>query len=550
MRKKGILLILALTGLLSSCNDAIDINQPGQVTNPSEIYKTPKDIQRGLMGIYSLLPGESEIEFVSVFTDEVAIGIANGGQGLISGEYGFLMQPGNGFASSTWGGYYRVINQINRLLKSNEDLVATASPEDLQLLKDYKAHLLTLRAYANYKLFAYFTPNYTNPSGLSIMKLDFMQTDDYSKVIGRSTVSEITKFILDDLTDAEANFTQAQESSVYVTQGLVDAIRTKLYAMVGDYPNVITSAQAVLAQPRNQIGNVDDFANYFDNKEVSKEIIFQLQRVRGDASVASAWYSASVGSNGSPFYEMGRSLYNELDKLDPANTNKQVDVTRNDIRYTVNVLYLNQPGAVSDVEDKLRYRGSYAMANYETLSQAEYMAEDKLFIGKYLGKRNESLPLQNNIPVMRSADIYLAMAEARANAGVINSTATSINSLYTDGQNGNSVEGILFFLKANRSQDRSLLVRESPFANAQEAWKAILDARRVEFAFEGHRYLDMKRIGAKAGSPGFQRYSKDCVVNGACNLPVSDYRMTLPIPTSELNSNPIVKGQQNPGYSN
>jgi len=24
--------------------------------------------------------------------------------------------------------------------------------------------------------------------------------------------------------------------------------------------------------------------------------------------------------------------------------------------------------------------------------------------------------------------------------------------------------------------------------------------------------------------------------------------MTLPIPTSELNSNPIVKGQQNPGY--
>lgn len=548
MRKKGILLILALTGLLSSCNDAIDIEQPGQVTNPSEIYKTPKDIQRGLMGIYALLPGESEIEFVSVFTDEVAIGIANGGQGLISGEYGFLMQPGNGFASSAWGGYYRVINQINRLLKSNEDLMASASAADLQLLKDYKANLLTLRAYANYKLFAYFTPNYTNPSGLSIMKLDFMQTDDYSKVIGRSTVSEIKKFILDDLSEAELNFTQGQVSSVYVTQGLVDAIRTKLYAMVGDYPNVITSGQAVLALPQNQIGTVQDFADYFNNKEISKEIIFQLQRVRGNASVASAWYSASVGSNGSPFYEMGRSLYNELDKLDPANTNKQVNVSRNDVRYEVNVLYLNQPGAVSNVNSP-QYRGSFAMADYETLPQAEYVAKDKLFIGKYLGKRSESLPLQNNIPVMRSADIYLAIAEARANAGEINSTATSINSLYTDGQNGNSVEGILFFLKANRSHDRSLLVREAPFNNAQEAWKAILDARRVEFAFEGHRYLDMKRIGAKAGSPGFQRYSKDAIVNGTtAGLPVTDHRMTLPIPTSELNSNPIIKGQQNPGY--
>lgn len=542
--------MLALAGLFSSCNDAIDINQPGQVVDPAEIYRTPKDIGRGVLGIYDLLPGESEIQFASVFTDEVGIGIANGGQGLISGEYSFLMQPGTGFASSTWGGYYRVINQINRILKSNEDLMVNASPADLTLLKDHKAQLLVLRAYANYKLFAYFTPDYTNPSGLSIMKLDFMQTDDYSKVIGRSTVNEIKNFILDDLLEAEANFTQPQSSSIFVSQGFVDGIRTKLYALVGDYPNVLTSAQAVLSTPRNQMGSAQDFLDYFysNNTDISKEIIFQLQRVRGDASVAGAWYSASVGSNGSPFYEIGRSLYNEFDKLDPANTNKQVNVSRNDVRYTVNVLYLNQPGAIANVEDKQRYRGSYAMSNYESLSQAEYMEKDKLFIGKYLGKRSENLPLQNNIPIMRSADIYLAIAEARAALGEINSTATTINSLYTDGQNGNSVEGILFYLKANRSLDRSVLVREAPFTNAQSAWKAILDARRVEFAFEGHRYLDMKRLGVKAGSNGFERYSKDCVINSACNLPATSYKLTLPIPTSELNSNSIIKGQQNPGY--
>ncbi len=543
--------MIALAGLFSSCNDAIDIEQPGQVSNPAEIYRTPKDIQRGVLGIYALLPGESEIEFNSVFTDEVAIGIANGGQGLISGEYGFFMQPGNSFATSTWGGYYSIVNQVNRILNSIDELISQSpSTADLAALNKSKAELLVLRAYSNYKLFAYFTPDYTNPSGLSIMKLDFLQTDDYSKIIGRSTVEEIKTFILKDLSDAEEVNSQAWTTNIYVTQGLIDGIRTKLYAMVGEYDKVITSANAVLADPKNKIGNATEFVQYFDNvTDIGKEVIFQLQRVRGNASVAAAWYSASVGSNGSPFYEMGRSLYNSLDELDPENINKQVNVTRNDVRYSVNVLYLNQQGAISDPASP-QYRGSFAVANYENLPQAEYVAKDKLFIGKYKGKRNESLALQNNIPILRSADIYLAMAEARAAEGRFAATATTNSAIYTEGQNGDSVEAIIYFLRVNRSLNRSQAVRV-PVTNAQSAWKAILDERKVEFAFEGHRYLDMKRLGAKAGSPGFQRYYKDALINGTQDgLPVTDHRLTLPIPTSELNSNSIIRGQQNPGYSN
>ena len=516
--------MLALAGLFSSCNDAIDIDQPGQVTNPSEIYRNSKDVQRGVYGIYALLPGESEIEFNSVFTDEVALGIANGGQGLISGEYGFFMQPGNSFATSTWGGYYSVVNQVNRLLNSIDELISQSpSPTELSNLKHSKAELLVLRAYSNYKLFAYFTPDYTNPSGLSIMKLDFLQTDDYSKTIGRSTVSEIKDFILSDLEEAEAVNTQAWGTNIYVTQGLIDGIRTKLYAMIGDYNNVITSAQAVLTDPANQISNSTEFSDYFnDVTDIPKEIIFQLQRVRGNASVASAWYSSSVARNGSPFYEMGRSLFNEFLGLSDSG---------NDVRYSVNVLAASTP-----------------QANYESLPQSEYVSKDILLIGKYKGRRAQSLPLQNNIPVLRSADIYLAMAEARAAEGKFQATASSNSAVYTEGLNGESVEAIIYFLRVNRSSTRSTAVRV-PVTNSQSAWKAILDERRVEFAFEGHRYLDMKRLGAKAGSPGFQRYSKDAVVNGTtAGLPVTDHRMTLPIPTSELNSNSIIRGQQNPGY--
>lgn len=259
--------MLALAGLFVSCNDAIDINQPGQVSNPAEIYRTPKDIERGVLGIYALLPGESEISFASTFTDEVGLGIANGGQGLIAGEYGFFMEPGNDFAISTWGSYYRVINQVNRLLNSIEILL-DSNPADATDLNMSKAKLLVLRAYSNYKLFAYFTPDYTNPSGLSIMKLDFMQTDDYSKEIGRSSVSEIKDFILDDLTEAENVVTGAWGANIYVSQSLIDGIRTKLYAMVEDYPNVITSANAVLADPTKQLANAGEYKDYFDNVTV------------------------------------------------------------------------------------------------------------------------------------------------------------------------------------------------------------------------------------------------------------------------------------------
>src|SRR5690554_2359988 len=81
----------------------------------------------------------------------------------------------------------------------------------------------------------------------------------------------------------------------------------------------------------------------------------------------------------------------------------------------------------------------------------------------------------------------------------------------------------------------------------QSAWNAILNERRIEFAFEGHRYLDVKRLGTKAGV-GFVRDPQDCVRNSACELDPNDYKMTLPIPRAEVIANPNIAQNQNPGY--
>lgn len=534
MRKKGILLMFALAGLLVSCNDAIDIKQDGEISDVYEVFRNTADVKRGLSGIYTSLPGESEVEFVSVFTDEVSIGGNNGGQGLIGGEYGFFMQPGNDFANSTWSSYYSIINRVNRLLKVADELVANGSAVASEM-NNVKAELHGLRAYANYKLFAYYTPDYTNPSGLSIMKLDYVpDTNDLTTAIGRSTVGVIKNFIVEDVDKAIVLRTGSWEGANYVNEAMLRAVKVKLYSMTGDYANVLTEGNAILADSNFRLSNANEFSTMFGTLktvgdiEPSSEMIFKLKRVVGNGGqIAAAWYSSRVSNQGSYFYEMGRSLYNELDKLDPANTGSDYTVNRNDVRYK----------AYLDADTKVA-------TNYASLSQAEFVSKDVLLIGKYQGTNATGALLQNDVPVFRTADIYLAMAEALASQNELLGSSNNLDDLIND---LTSVQGIIATIRFNRSNNASQVVLPA-ITTVQSAWKAILDERRIELAFEGQRYLDMKRIGAKAGSNGFERYSKDCIVNAACNLPVNSFKMTLPIPTSELNSNPIIRGQQNPGY--
>ena len=534
MKNKFIVLTIALLGLVSSCSDAYDIVQDGERNHSEQVYKDANDVESGINAIYESIPAETEVEFASTFTDEISLGISNGGQGLISGEYGFRMDPGNAYAAAIWNGYYALINRVNRLeviakKLQSEDVAANKTKYD-----DSLAELYVLRAYAHYKLFSYFTPDYTNPNGLSVINLDHVPPLDYKYSLGRNTVAEVVKFIEDDLKLATDLRNAGWRDSDYVNADVMNAIRVKLYAMTGNWDGVLEYGQLVLG--KIHLAKPDDYLKIFprdltlaaDIETPSTELVFQLKRTANNGgSVAAAWYSGNVSKNGSPFYQMGRSLYNELDALDPS-LEGEVFKSRNDVRYEVNL----------DDESEVQ-------TNYESLSQGDY-ASDILLIGKYQGINASGAVLRNSIPLIRSTDILLAMAEARAARGELPASSTDPDDLVDD---YSSVYSILYTVRFYRSNDFSKIVMPT-INNQKDAFNAILKERRVEFAFEGQRYLDMKRLGVKAGSEGFTRYSKDCFRNGACNLPVDDHRMTLPIPVTEMNGNVIVRseGQQNPGY--
>jgi phosphatidylserine decarboxylase len=72
--------------------------------------------------------------------------------------------------------------------------------------------------------------------------------------------------------------------------------------------------------------------------------------------------------------------------------------------------------------------------------------------------------------------------------------------------------------------------------------EAIITERRKELAFEGERYLDMQRLQRNIAR------SKNYPA-AALSIDFTNYRRIMPIPQGELDANPSIKLQQNPGWN-
>ncbi|WP_315053809.1 RagB/SusD family nutrient uptake outer membrane protein [Chryseobacterium indoltheticum] len=162
-------------------------------------------------------------------------------------------------------------------------------------------------------------------------------------------------------------------------------------------------------------------------------------------------------------------------------------------------------------------------ANY--LTNPNYKLDDVLCIDKYPGKPSGA-PLNNDLKVFRLSEMYLIKAEARVVANDLVGAATQVK-------------------KIRDARNYVGPVALPVYGNNQAAWRDILLERRVELAFEGHRYLDIKRLGTLAGVQ-VDRDVRDTENMPEKTMAPSDYRFTLPIPFEEVNANLSI--QQNPGY--
>ena len=143
---------------------------------------------------------------------------------------------------------------------------------------------------------------------------------------------------------------------------------------------------------------------------------------------------------------------------------------------------------------------------------------------KFLGKSG----IQNldNIPLIRVAELYLNRAEAQSTIGspVYDETAAR-NDLIRIKQNRYSNYAI-----TQQAFDLALTNGAQPFLLNE-----VIRQRRIELAFEGHRFFDLKRRGADLNK--LPHYN---------NVLYNDFRILANVPTRELDANPNLV--QNFGY--
>ena len=494
MKKIKNILLLGI-GLLSitSCNDALDIVQEGEIYRDGAFTKV-SDLRRYLDGdIYNRVNNTSEIAFTSIFTDECGIGPDNGGQALEL--HRFQLNANSGEASGLWSSQYTLINRVNRLIEFAAQVTPANALETAQK-NSILAEARTLRAHAYLQLVTFFSENPADPNALGVILSDF--PDNPINVVPRLRVTNqvIYDFIEADLLFAQNNLLASLTNYRFVTPNLVNAIRARMYIYRKDYVKAKNFATlAVAARPLTT--STAQYNSIWTGDATQGEIIFAASRPSGGtwSNIASTWYFNETTATGGCFLDMGRNLFN---------------------------LYNQFP---SDVR-RVNWIDATAAINPNYANDLNYVENDILPINKYPGKPNQQL--RNDLKMYRTSEMVLILAECEV--GIATPSLTNAATLVQS-------------IRAARGAVQPLPV----YANPQEAWADILLERRKELAFEGHRYIDIKRLANLAGVQGIDRNNTDDQILGQpLTLPVTDYRFTLPIPQSEIAGNVTI--QQNRGY--
>ena len=518
--KKIIAIVILFTAFagVNSCRDAYEIIQDGEF-NESATFQSVNDMQKFINNTYDRLDVTNEIAFTSIFTDELGIGSQNGGQNI--GLYNFVLNADNGFASGMWLSHYRTINSANRLIEGSQ--LITPSAAEQQAYNSILAQAYAIRAYSHFQLLCYFAPNLKDNSSLGVI----LQTKvpGSNDKLPRNTVGEVFASIESDLNFAYSNIepvklpSTTSSSYKFVSKTFIDALRARMYLYRGNFTLAeqyadtvisssgltLTPAGTVVVNPTTGFANAAFYGSYTVAstspyksmlQDFSRgEVIMALDRPVGKAGIASQFYFNRTQLTGGPYMDLGRAVFNQLN-------NVAGDVRRH--------AYIDPTSKVD--------------ANYQTYPFGQFLLNDVLCIDKYSGKSGAEL--NSDLKLFRLSEMYFIKAECRVNA--------------------NDLVGAAQRIKAVRDARNFIAPVTLPvYTNATQAWNDILKERRLELVLEGHRYLDLKRIGALAGVTKTERDPKDVEGYTLKEININDNRFTLPIPSDEIKANPL---QQNPGY--
>ncbi|TAH22552.1 MAG: RagB/SusD family nutrient uptake outer membrane protein [Cytophagales bacterium] len=473
MKKVILYISLSLGVFFSSCDSLIDV-QPRQSIDTATAFTSEEAVQAAILGVYDRLQGLRVYGRDLIALPEALSdnGRATNKSGRLNPEY--LNQPGAHFADGLWQGAYYAINQINLILENLPTV-----PRMAQATKDVvEGEALFMRALFYFNLtraYAYDPGAIVAPSNKGSVPLILKGVTglDQVELSARASIDDVYAQIYKDLDGAIAKL-PARTAVNRVNKVSAQAIYSRVALYRRDYAAVVKNANDAL---NGGVGSFLSNAAYVGGfrSAINPESIFELEYQTPE----------NTGVN--------ESLQTSFTTL-LTSGNRATTGGFGDLVPTNDLLAQFETG---DVRRNL----------YELGTAGRGAAE--IECTKFLGKNGQ--PNLDNVPVIRVSEVILNRAEALAMQGNAAAALTDLNRIRT----------------------RAGLAEST--ASGTALLEEILKQRRVELAFEGHRWFDLKRLG------------RDIVKAApAQTIPFTDFKILARLPIREIQINSNL--QQNSGY--
>lgn len=437
---------LAAATLLGACNSPLDVDPTASIDSETAL-STPRGIELGLNGGYSSLQsGNLYGQEEMVFPDLYADNLDFTGTFQTHREFGLRnVTTTNGAILAHWAQAYDGINIANNILEAVEAVTLTPAQHD-----QFRGEALFLRALNYSILVQYF--------GDVPLVLTPARGVGEESLVSRAPAADVNAQIVTDLTEA-ATLLAPDRNHGRATQGAAQALLARVYLATANNAGARDMATAVITNAEYDLNA--NFASNWSTKN-SEESIFELQYSINDGNNQSFWfYPQALGGRWG--YSPSLNLFNAFEAGDA------------------------------------RRDASIQVAGAGACPTAPCRYADKYF---------RVATSDDNVVVLRLAEMYLIRAEANARLGAADQT----------------VRDDLDILR-----NRAGLADLATTVTGAALMDAVLQERRVELAFEGHRFFDLKRFGI-----------------AQTVLALAPDRLLFPIPQAELDVN--INLSQNPGY--
>ncbi|MCD8185686.1 MAG: RagB/SusD family nutrient uptake outer membrane protein [Rikenellaceae bacterium] len=501
------LYLLLLAMLAVSCD--MD-KEPYGILIDEDAILSPEDCRSYRNGLYVTMRSLTTNTFINFSDLQTDLYHAVSGNGNPPGSslYNGNLQPGIDEFDGIWGSYYATIGSVNFLINKTIPLLESnrfTEQENIEMRR-YMGEALMIRAYSYFYLAERFCPAYSaesagNPATGVPIVTDYDPTDDNAQYPGRNTLEETYDQIFADLELALEYLLEYENSEAgsdeqpgacayYVTSDAVKAMMAraalarKNYTVALKYAEEIINSRTYSLQPSTSL---EQMWLYDDANELILLITMTQQYQTGSGT---GQYFLTL--TGNPAF---------------VPTQASIDLFDQQRDYRFDIYFKPQ-------------RISLTEATSTVFLFNKYPGNPWLIVSTN-GFKNMGKPF-------RLAEQYLIAAEAAAELGQESKANRYPNELKSRRISGYTSE-----------QQTGLVLRDN-----------IRQERSRELFGEGFRFGDLKRWGE-----GFERSEgQDNAVpntNGnthRLSYEPGDYRFIWPIPKTEIDANPQIKQQQNPGY--